>query len=521
MTKFFRWLSSQEETQNRPQHTRILGPEDLILRYGASSARAVSEKLLIGDNLKQALFFDVMYNFAMRCQGLPGSVSHHHAYHGGLLEHTLEVANNALNLYHERMSSSDENAVAQNYAVFIGALLHDFAKTVFRFNLETYDKHGNYIKTLTGLSTDSDYKQAVTYKLKVIDMPYIDQSSTNTLGFCLLPFIATDLLATCSHSLSELTHYLSGRKESYGVIGTIIHDADIASVKNNVGSWSTNVEPLLATLNPLRQAIGDKLVSWNSERSQAWRCGNRYFIQPGSAYAIVGGNELLNFPAMLTLWQENSIIKSFNGGAVIEVGIKLPEGFVIKRKVIELNPNHIGPAILKYVEDKCQLIDMPSVKAQEKETQDVAVSVESSHEKALSELLRTGDSETGKRFMAWLKQSVLDGSLKYNSAGACLHTVGDYALLVSPRIFKEFLTQHSCDQKDYEAVQNSFQKLGLYIKAVVPGDSTVRSFHSVRIINTKSKLRGYLLPIKEVFGEKAVKSNPILDLQTKLYRSKK
>jgi hypothetical protein len=50
-------------------------------------------------------------------------------------------------------------------------------------------------------------------------------------------------------------------------------------------------------------------------------------------------------------------------------------------------------------------------------------------------------SEAALAFMRWVQQSLGDGSIKYNEAGALVHFVEAGMALVSPAIFREFATR--------------------------------------------------------------------------------
>lgn len=51
-------------------------------------------------------------------------------------------------------------------------------------------------------------------------------------------------------------------------------------------------------------------------------------------------------------------------------------------------------------------------------------------------------SPAATAFMAWVAQSVGTGSLKYNEEGALVHFVPEGALLLTPEIFRRFLSEH-------------------------------------------------------------------------------
>ncbi len=83
------------------------------------------------DPFLQAFFLDVLLNDALIekfCRS-QGSLKHHHAYAGGLIEHSLEVAQNAALLCHQHQLGQRAQEVA-----FLGGLFHDIGKTILFYN---------------------------------------------------------------------------------------------------------------------------------------------------------------------------------------------------------------------------------------------------------------------------------------------------------------------------------------------------------------------------------------------------
>lgn len=73
-----------------------------------------------------------------------------------------------------------------------------------------------------------------------------------------------------------------------------------------------------------------------------------------------------------------------------------------------------------------------------------------------------------ERFMAWIQQGVGTGSIKYNESSAFIHFLDEGMLVVSPRAFQEYASQHpsSVEQdgdkpiEPWRAVQRDFQRSG-------------------------------------------------------------
>lgn len=67
-------------------------------------------------------------------------------------------------------------------------------------------------------------------------------------------------------------------------------------------------------------------------------------------------------------------------------------------------------------------------------------------------------ADAGERFVAWLKQSIEDGTVPINMPEARIHVLPEGLALVSPRIFRDF------DSANWSHAQKRFQKLKLHQK---------------------------------------------------------
>ncbi|MBE0464225.1 MAG: TraI domain-containing protein [Halomonadaceae bacterium] len=90
----------------------------------------------------------------------PASVTYHHAYPGGLLEHSLDVANNAVTML--RLNESALPRLMQE-ACFVAGLLHDIGKTY------TYDSKGKPNTAWKLCSHDAFTLEACAYGLAHLD----------------------------------------------------------------------------------------------------------------------------------------------------------------------------------------------------------------------------------------------------------------------------------------------------------------------------------------------------------------
>ncbi|AZL83383.1 hypothetical protein EIJ81_00520 (plasmid) [Aliivibrio salmonicida] len=127
------------------------------------------------------LFRQVIFRFTDIVALLPASESHHHSYPGGLLAHSLEVANTAYNFAKsQNLKSIGLNDVEilrkkrWQYAAFICGLLHDIGKVITDMVLIGEDLQGNQTKWNPLLSDATTY-----FREKQIIKYYIDMNSNN------------------------------------------------------------------------------------------------------------------------------------------------------------------------------------------------------------------------------------------------------------------------------------------------------------------------------------------------------
>lgn len=111
--------------------------------------------------------------------------------------------------------------------------------------------------------------------------------------------------------------------------------------------------------------------------------------------------------------------------------------------------------------------------------------------------------EESERLMAWIQRGVGDGSLVFNRATAAVHFVKEGMLLISPKIFREFLqasgvTTNEGDATPVKRLQKLLQKSG-YVSKNKPNSY----LHHYRILNAKNPERslvtGYLVPNPQDF----------------------
>lgn len=201
-----------------------------------------------------ALYRTPIERYAVLVQDFPASEAHHHAYPGGMLDHTLEVVAYALKLRQSHLlpvaappETQAFQAEAWTAGIAYAALLHDIGKIAVDVHVEYasgerwHPWHGDLCKPYRfRYHEDRQYRlhgaAAGLVYATILDAPIMDWLS----GF---PDLWTALL-----------YALAGQLEHAGILGEIVIQADQASVATELGG-----DPSKARTAP-KQALQRKLL---------------------------------------------------------------------------------------------------------------------------------------------------------------------------------------------------------------------------------------------------------------------
>jgi integrating conjugative element relaxase (TIGR03760 family) len=173
--------------------------------------------------------------FALLVQQLPASENHHHAYPGGLLDHTLEMMVIAARMRQSHLlpvgAAPEDQAretEAWSAAVIYAALLHDTGKVVTDMEIETDDGRRWY-----------PWEAPLSRPYRLRFRPSRDYHLHPVVGslLCLqiLPATALNWLAQYPALFSAFLYCISGHHDKAGVLGELVQNADRASVAQNMG----------------------------------------------------------------------------------------------------------------------------------------------------------------------------------------------------------------------------------------------------------------------------------------------
>lgn len=238
-----KWLRRPEMQPEAPATPDIspgwLTPEPAERLLGTPARERLLQTLWQRTSLTRPLFNELylqpITRFALLVQQLPASENHHHAYPGGLLDHTLDVMTIAARMRQSHLlpagaapEDQAKEAEAWTAATLYGALLHDIGKTATDMEIVTSDNRRWY-----------PWETPLTqpYRLRFTSSRDYHLHPTAGALLCLhiLPASALSWLAQFPGLFSAFLYCISGHYDKAGVIGELVQNADIASVAQNMG----------------------------------------------------------------------------------------------------------------------------------------------------------------------------------------------------------------------------------------------------------------------------------------------
>ncbi|WP_315138761.1 MobH family relaxase [Achromobacter marplatensis] len=203
--------------------------------------------------------FDTLYRmplerYAELVQQFPASESHHHAYHGGMLDHGLEIVAYALKLRQSYLlpaGTTPEDQAAQAEAwtatTAYAALLHDIGKIAVDLHVER--ANGSVWHPWHG-----PLKQSYRFRYREDREYRLHSAATGLLYHQVLDRFILDWLSGFPSLWAALLYIMAGQYEHAGVLGELVIKADRASVAQELGG-----DPAKAMAAP-KHALQRKLL---------------------------------------------------------------------------------------------------------------------------------------------------------------------------------------------------------------------------------------------------------------------
>ena len=219
----------------------VLSADDVLARSGAlGRLPRIRERMGLTRAAWERDCLTVMQRLAEFLQLLPASEAHHHAHPGGLVDHTLECAEYALELRRGQLlppgAAPEDMARHEHrwtYGVFLAALLHDIGKPLSDLRVTTRNDRGDTLWTpLAGTLVEAG---AAYYKVEFVEGRQYAAHSRLAVSLLqkLVPQPTLLWLSEDRALVQELTEYLGGEAQGSTLAG-IVRQADGESVRRNL-----------------------------------------------------------------------------------------------------------------------------------------------------------------------------------------------------------------------------------------------------------------------------------------------
>lgn len=528
----------------KPGYLPVRSPEDLLQPH-KSKLNAIRTLVGVPETHWNNLYYRPLYAFAAFVQLLPASEAHHHSGPGGMLEHGLMVAINALRLRRGKLlppgACAEELSAKQDlwtYATATAALLHDIGKPVTDQKVTLYDSKGQDIgiwDPWQGPIVDPAAWYEVGFKRG--RRHNMHQRIAPLLARAILPTDGIAWLASDPDAFSAWTATLVGDMDAAGAIGELISKADGLSVAANLAGEQTQVptartKPLhRRLLTGLRFLLDQGELPLNKDGAAGWLVGDDLWLVVKRALDAV--REHLNREGHQGIPSRNERLMDElqQFGAVIANGDKAVWKVTVFAKdwpnahtltVLRFHADRLWPdpdarpapfdgAVTPVADDEASVPanqeqepsrqtegensttrptttdkGSPTIPVTQKPQATQRPGGQSQKEnKTQATEAKEENYDPGIAFLDWLRQGITTRSFEINSVNARIHMVPEGMLLVSPAIFKDF------DRENWETVQKRFTKLRLHQRR--PDGTNIHTY-TVTSTHKKSRIRGYLLP---------------------------
>lgn len=205
---------------------------DELIRFLNQTNRVLSikRKVMIDGVRFEKMYLQPIHRFCEIVQLAPASQAHHHSFAGGLIIHTLSVAEKAINerqKYTLPLSSEPHIIEAQKnlwtYAVFVAALCHDIGKIVTMVSFVDDKQQPIHV---IGSSLLSQGIQ--TYQMAFKPTEYYQLHQRIGVSFLpqLLDSLSLNYLSAELDVFKEVLGYIQSDKYEWGSVGNIVQTAD-------------------------------------------------------------------------------------------------------------------------------------------------------------------------------------------------------------------------------------------------------------------------------------------------------
>lgn len=512
--------------------------------------------------------FDTLYRaavlrFARYVQLLPASESHHHAYAGGLLDHTLEVLIETLKQRRALMlppgAAAEEVRRKEDvwtYAATLSALLHDVGKAAALQRVMLTNALGQergYWDPYTGAMPDKAF-----YRIEFLrDRSYpLHARVAPLLARYVVPESGMTWLASDRQVLSSWLASISGDHETAGVLGQLIQTADGASTARNLGAQTPRMQAARSKplheklLTSLRYLIAEGQLPLNRNGAAGWLVGDDlWLVSKRVADALreqlqaEGHNGIpTRNDRIFDVLQEHRLVVANGEHAIWRARIQGQDWgnahdlTVLRMPAFQVWPNPqsrpapfagtVMPlAVTPISEDSSESTSKATTSSGEPvEGSQIPNSAPSptppspdkttSPRESTTQPSDTNDKFGGNPFYCWLTQGLREGTITSNQPDARVHRTHEGVLLVSPALFRDY-ARNQGDESQWEHAQKRVLKLKLHTATAAK-----TNIHHYRVelpdgnYNGSTKvIKGLLIPVPgcdQLFPGVVPPPNPVL-----------
>jgi len=335
----------------------LLQPESAATLLSTPRRRKLLEHIWQRTSLSRSQFAELyqapLERYATLVQHFPASEHHHHAYHGGMLDHALESVAYALKLRQSHLlpvGAAPELQAAQSEVwtagVAYAALIHDVGKIAVDLQVEYAD--GSKWHPWHGALRHPyrfRYRQGRIYRLHGAASGLL---YTRILGNAVL-----DWLHAYPELWTSLLFVLAGQYEHGGILGELVVQADRASVAQQLGGNPENVREAPSQslqrklLDGLRFLIREKWKLNQAQASDGWLTEEALWLVSKNAcdqlraHLLSQGVEGIpsNNPAVFNILQEHGIVQpTADGKAIWRATVTSKSGWQQALSFLKMSP---------------------------------------------------------------------------------------------------------------------------------------------------------------------------------------
>ncbi|MFJ5440957.1 MobH family relaxase [Pectobacterium sp. CHL-2024] len=354
----------QRKKPTPPQPAPVIPEKGLLRPEPAASLLATSRRQKLLEHIWQrtslsrkqfiTLYRRPLEHYAELVQLLPASETHHHAYHGGMLDHGLEIVAFALKLRQSHLlpaGAPPEDQAAQSEAwtaaIAYAALLHDIGKIAVDLHIEHED--GSLWHPWYG-----PLKQPYRFRYRDDREYRLHGAATGLLYRQILDNHILDWLSSYPALWTSLLYVLAGQYEHAGMLGELVIQADRASVAQELGGNPNRV--ILAApkqalqrklLDGLRYLLKEELKINQPQASDGWLTEDTLWLVSKTvsdklrAHLLAQGIEGIpsNNTAVFNVLQEHGVLQpTLDGKAIWKATISSASGWSHSFTLLKLSP---------------------------------------------------------------------------------------------------------------------------------------------------------------------------------------